>query len=270
MVKFYLSGLEFMNEQLSFIGNEPLRNSFFYLDAPLITDFSTDDFAIAVVSDHSRLVAMQKSPYCLLLYGELNLVDELVAKMVEEKLKINHILCDSELGIKFCETLKKYKNIDYSIFVSLEYMSCDKIILPSSPLVIKANKSHLLELVTFLNEFKKELDLVDMEVNEKTVLSEINSYRLVVINNKIVSIARRCRDTDDSVSITNVYTVPSERGKGYAKLCVNSLKNEIIEDGKTANLNVDVNNAISSHIYQSLGFEKIFDQVEIRISSKLV
>ena len=67
----------------------------------------------------------------------------------------------------------------------------------------------------------------------------INSYRILKIDNKIVSMAAYTNNTSDSYRITHVYTRPEYRGNSYARKVVNTLKNEIINMNKLATLNVD-------------------------------
>ena len=55
-----------------------------------------------------------------------------------------------------------------------------------------------------------------------------------------------------------IITRDEYRGKGYARKVVNTMKNEIINTGMIATLNVDQNNPISNHLYKSLGFKKVY------------
>ena len=61
-----------------------------------------------------------------------------------------------------------------------------------------------------------------------------------------------------------LFRSPAYRGKGLARLVVNTAKNEILAQGKLATLNVDKKNPISNHLYRSLGFEPVFSQGEYR------
>ena len=68
------------------------------------------------------------------------------------------------------------------------------------------------------------------------------------------------KGTDNSYRITHVYTRVEYRGMGYAKKVVNTIKNEILDMGYIATLNVDMSNPISNHIYKKIGFKKVFSQ----------
>ena len=57
-----------------------------------------------------------------------------------------------------------------------------------------------------------------------------------------------------------IYTKKEYRGLKYARMVVNTLKNEIISMGYKATLNVDEKNPISYHLYTSLGFKRMFSQ----------
>ncbi|MCT1796796.1 GNAT family N-acetyltransferase [Helcococcus kunzii] len=84
----------------------------------------------------------------------------------------------------------------------------------------------------------------------------------------MVSFAKFKETSDDTMNISDVYTRSEYRGQKLAKKVVNAIKNEIIEKGKIATLNVDQKNPISNHVYQSLGFKKVFSQTEYRKVNK--
>ena len=81
---------------------------------------------------------------------------------------------------------------------------------------------------------------------------------------KIVSMAEISAATPDAMKIAAVYTRPAYRGKGLARLVVNTAKNETLAQGKIATLNVDKKNPITNHLYRSLGFKPVFSQGEYR------
>ena len=78
----------------------------------------------------------------------------------------------------------------------------------------------------------------------------------IIIKNKkrIVSIAKKTRETDCLCSISAVYTIEKERKKGFSKKIVSFLTNYIVTNHKIAYLFVDKNNPISNHLYQSIGY----------------
>ena len=76
--------------------------------------------------------------------------------------------------------------------------------------------------------------------------------------------AKLAKASDRAYRIACVYTKDEYRGKGYAKQVVNAVKNEILDMGMTATLNVDKKNPVSNRLYKSLGFKRVFSQGEYR------
>ena len=75
-----------------------------------------------------------------------------------------------------------------------------------------------------------------------------------------MAISRKSPESDQSTRISMVYTRPEYRNQGLGRKVVNYLKNEILNEGKIATLNVDQANPISNHLYKSLGFKKVFSR----------
>ena len=104
-----------------------------------------------------------------------------------------------------------------------------------------------------------DMVILDDVAKLESVKKNIDKYRIIKIDNKIVSMAIFSKN-DNSYHISEVYTRDEYRGRGYAKKVVNAVKNEILALGMKATLNVDKKNPISNHLYSSLGFKKVFSQ----------
>ena len=107
--------------------------------------------------------------------------------------------------------------------------------------------------------FMNDCGLTDT-VEKSKIINKIKEYRIIRKDNRIVSFCGKSPESSSSTRISMVYTRPEYRGKGYARKIVNYLKNEIINEGKIATLNVDQANPISNHLYSSLGFKKVFSR----------
>ena len=138
-------------------------------------------------------------------------------------------------------------------------MESKEIIYPKSDIVLNANINDVEQIYELSFDFFKECWLPDIP-NKDKLKDNIDKFKVIKEDNIIVSMAAYNIDTNKSYRITHVYTKPDKRGKGYAKKIVNTIKNEIIEKGFIATLNVDKNNPISYHIYKSIGFKKVFTQ----------
>ena len=76
-----------------------------------------------------------------------------------------------------------------------------------------------------------------------------------------VSVARRARPVLGGWSISAVYTPPAQRGRGYAGAVVQSISQQLLDEGsKFVVLYTDLSNPTSNKLYYCIGFRKIVDQ----------
>ena len=253
MVKEYKNGNDFILENKEFLDKNKYMSSFFYLDAKFLNDIDINNYAIKVESNEYKLLAIRLEPYNLLLYGDKECLDELINYLASKNFKHNAILCPSDIGSRLVN------NHSYINEIGMDFMETTKYTEESSDDVIIPNISDLDELYECVITFFVDCGLPDRPTKDK-LASELNNFRIIKEDNKIVSIAAFTPNTEDSYRISHVYTKPSYRGKKYARKVVNNIKNEILELGKKATLNVDKKNPISNHLYESLGFKKIYSQ----------
>lgn len=85
---------------------------------------------------------------------------------------------------------------------------------------------------------------------------------------KIVTMAKMVRPLLNGISISEVYTPPDYRKKGYASACVHALCNYLLKSGyKYCMLYTDLANPISNSIYQNIGFNPVCDSIQIDFES---
>lgn len=65
------------------------------------------------------------------------------------------------------------------------------------------------------------------------------------------------------VRIGPVYTPPEHRGHGYARALVAAVAQQVLDDGHRACLYTDRDNPVSNHVYATIGFEPLLDQVNL-------
>ncbi len=83
-----------------------------------------------------------------------------------------------------------------------------------------------------------------------------------------VSVAARSRPTTNGVSVNLVYTPSEYRGRGYATACVASLSQHLLDSGFSfCTLFADLENPISNHIYEKIGYRPICDFAEWRFAA---
>ena len=85
---------------------------------------------------------------------------------------------------------------------------------------------------------------------------------------EIVSMASKVRQTQNTTSISWVYTPNEHRGRGYASKVTASLSLLCMQqDRPLCNLFTDANNPTSNSIYQKIGYKKIGEQFIYRVVS---
>jgi RimJ/RimL family protein N-acetyltransferase len=79
-----------------------------------------------------------------------------------------------------------------------------------------------------------------------------------IVNEQPVSMAAISRRTTNLAAISNVYTPPNLRGRGYAGSVTAAVSERIFREGKNAVcIYTDMRNAISNHCYTKIGFKPV-------------
>ena len=253
MIKEYQNGSDFILENSSFLDQNKYMSVFFYLDAKVLNKISSTNYAIKVENAKNKLLAIKVEPYNLLIYGDKECLGELLKYLKDHGYECSGIMCDTSIGDKLI------KELGYVQSIGMDFMETRKYTTPSSKEVIKATIDDVDEIFACYQCFLKDCGLKD-KANRDNIIKKIDNFRIVKVNNMIASMAAYTKATDDSCRITHVYTRPEYRCKGFARKVVNCVKNEILDMGLIATLNVDQNNPISNHLYSSLGFKKVFSQ----------
>ncbi|MDW0112780.1 GNAT family N-acetyltransferase [Sporosarcina saromensis] len=86
---------------------------------------------------------------------------------------------------------------------------------------------------------------------------------LWVNGGEVVSMMKKARPTENSVTISLVFTPKAERKKGYARTMVLEGSKELLKDYQFCVLYTDMLNPTSNKIYQEIGYKRIADSVHI-------
>lgn len=74
------------------------------------------------------------------------------------------------------------------------------------------------------------------------------------------------RDTPNTTGVAAVYTPPQFRGRGYASIAVATLSRQLLDAGRTSCfLYTDLANPVSNAVYRRVGYEPLYDVVDIQI-----
>ena len=252
MIKIYNNGKEFLDENRAYLDENKYMSTFFYKDSEILDELSKKNYAIKAFSNGNELLGIKIEPYNLILYGKKECLDELLLFLNDNQYECDGIMCPEEIGD---ELIKR----NYTELIGMDFMEAKTKTISSSSDVLIPTYEEMGLMYDDANNFFIECGLPD-RVKKEVFMSQYKNFRVIKDNGIIVSFAKMVDSTDLDVRISFVYTKPSYRGRGYAKKIVNNIKNEIIDRGKVATLNVDKKNPISNHIYASIGFKKVFSQ----------
>ena len=254
MVKVYKNGKEFVDDNQLFLDENKYMSSLFYIDAKVLDESTKKNYAVKVENSSGRMLAIKVEPYNLLLYGNEKCTEDMLNYLSSNGFEFDGVMCPTDIG----DIILKTHN-DYYKFIGMDFMEATTITEESSEEVLVPSLDDLDEIYELANQFFIDCGLPDRPSKEK-LKDNITNFRVLRKDNYIVSFAAYGYNTPDSYRITHVFTRKECRGNGYARKVVNSLKNEILQMGKIATLNVDQANPISNHLYSSLGFKKVFSQ----------
>lgn len=260
MVKFYSNGKIFYEENKNIIEQNIIETAFFKVNAKNIMGFDTNEYCIKITNDSEYLIALRKLPHNLLIFGSKSLCKKLAEIIFINNLKFDNVLCSNELYEEFSKHYLCLNGGSFKTVFDMNILISDNVL--GDTVASVATLDDLEEICSLVKEFKGEVFNTNEEVLIKEIESTISDFRYLKTDNKIVSIARKTREENSVCSISMVYTRPEYRGKSFAKKVVTSLRNEIVNSGKTAYLYVDNNNKISSHLYESIGFRVLVRRLQ--------
>ena len=258
MIKIYNNGKDFYNDNKNFLLASPYTEVFFRLDSIYLLETNKKEYAIKAYSNNKALVCLKKEPYSTLFFGDIELVEEMLTFMINNGYEIYNYLCPTLLGD---ELMNGFNNKEYCFDkgLSMDFMEAKNKYIGKTESVEKAREEDVDEIYSLTLSFIKDCNLDDVVIKDN-IRKSIDNYRIIRIDNKIVSMAKMVNNTEKDMKLTYVYTKDEYRGYGYAKNICGSIVNEIIDMGKIATLNVDQNNPISNHVYSKIGFKKVFSQ----------
>lgn len=258
MIKIYQNGPEFYQENKDFLLTNIYTEVFFRLNSETMYEMNKEEYCLKIEVDNKRLLALRKKPWSTLLYGDASIVAHLADFIIENDYTISNFLTPIETGNPFVDELNK-RGRKINLKIAMDFMECKEKKFPTSDLVTVATEEDTDELYELHLAFVKECGLQD-EIIYDHIKKTIKKFRVIRLDNKIVAMAKVVDGSEIDKKITNVYTRPAYRGRGYAKMLTATLVNDIIDQGFIATLNVDQANPISYHVYESIGFKKVFTQ----------
>ena len=257
MYKLYKTGKEFFDENIDLIRNDPLGTMFFEGNANSIEKCNEENYAARVEVDGDVLIAIRAHGYPFVVYGSEKCTSELAQIVVKNKLQFNKVIGYHGVCNKFLTEYEQIVGGTHRINLSMDIMYCDKVAPCDTSAVEQATAKDGEEIAQLIVEFLSEAMCEKSTWGEKIqrILQEIRYFALIRADGKIVSIARVYECGNGLCRVSDVYTKPSYRNKGYARKLVTYLTEQIVASGDMACLHVDQHNPVSNHLYQTIGYK---------------
>ena len=259
MITIYSNGDDFIKENASYLDENKYMAVFFYLDAPLIKEPNKINYILKASDGEKKLLAVKLQPFNLILYGDKDCLKELLKFINDNGYELDGVICSEEIGQELIAISKQVLNKEYYKQIGMDFMKTTQYTEESSREVEISTLEDIEELFECEGNFYQDCGLTDIP-NKDNLIKKLPSLRIIRRDGRIAAMCGSSPDTDQSTRISFVYTRPEYRGQGLARKVVNYVKNEILEKGMIATLNVDQANPISNHLYSSLGFRKVFSQ----------
>ena len=255
MYKIYATGQEFLDENLNIIRSNPLDTIFFEGNAKAITQRNANDYAIRVEAKGQLLLAIHVGNYPIVLYGSECCADELADVVANHKLNFSKTIGPYELSTGFLTAYEQRVGGTHQVNLSMDVMYCDKVNPCDTSRVEQATAKDIEDITQIVADFTYEALGEKPEWGKifENVSSKITSYALLRAGGEIVSVAS-CYDENNLCRISDVYTKPKHRNKGYSRKVVTFVTKRAIDAGKVVYLHVDKHNPVSNHLYSSIGY----------------
>ena len=255
MYKVYQTGQEFLDENLNIIRNDPLGTTFFEGNAKMIPQCDENNYALRVKHSGETLIAIRVDGYPFVIYGSERCAAELARIVVENKLQFNRVIGYFDVLNAFLTAYEQLVGGSHKVNLSMDVMYCEKVNTCDTSCVEQATEKDIEEITQLVVDFtyealgeKPEWDKIFEKTSQK-----INSYAVLRVDGKIVSIGYFYFD-GNLHRISNVYTKPEHRNKGYSRKVVTYLTEQAMASGNLPCLHVDQHNPVSNHLYQSIGY----------------
>ena len=244
-------------------------------NAKILRDYKLDEknYALKITADGGVLLAIRSGDYPMALAGSPAGVDELVLEIDRRGLVFTDILGASDITAAFIAGNKtgasditaafiagyqKVHPIRFKKAVSMEIMAFEgegKFCAEVAPV----SAADVDTVAGFVRGFYREC--FDEEVSPQSAREQAERMipRMLgyYADGRLAAIARPSRETNRYINISNVYTDPGYRGRGYMQVLILHVCKLIQDAGKTPSLYVDVANPISSRVYKKVGFRSI-------------
>ncbi|MDE7212962.1 MAG: peptide-methionine (S)-S-oxide reductase MsrA, partial [Anaeroplasmataceae bacterium] len=241
-----------------------METAFFFVNAQNYHNLNQRNYALKFMSEEEVLLILRLDPYNTVVFGSKKLCGYAANFMADLNLVVGSVLGEKKCIKEFLSCYQQRLSGETKLEHSMQIMVLKELKSASNLSVFQCTSNDLEQLALCYCSFKKEAlqEDLDLASAKKLLKGKEHAYYAIKEKDRIVSIAAKARNFDSICSISNVFTIPEYRGKGYARGVVSKLCEDILEEGKTPYLYVDTTNPISNHLYLSLGFTYLINQVQ--------
>lgn len=265
--KSYNTGQQFIEENKDILEKHPIETRFFKYNAMNMKDMS-NGFAVKVINDDKYVLALQYDIFSMVIYGDDSLLDFLASELVKGQYHFNSILAAENTAKQFINIYEKLAGGTHQILYSMDIMLCKHINENNidTSIVENACVDDIQEIAENLLLFHAEIGQDQFELPRliDDVKNSIENFVLIRKDNKIVSLAKSCQEDDKVCAVSDVFTRKEYRGNGFAKKIMIFISNKILKKGKYPYLFVDKTNALTNHLYSSVGYDYLSPIMEIK------
>lgn len=270
MIKQYKTIQSYLNDSLDFLLEYPVKNNIVIGQCLNVKDKEKERdnvLLINVFCNEKLVLTLFKNLKKALIYGNGYTVEnlqELSTYLLENKINIEGVIAEKNLGLSFSKNYSKLINSVYKIektLIAHKLVKLKTVLISEGEFGICTIED--IDLVSdWVYKFQIECELDNQMSLEQTRIDMekfINRKKLFKwsVNNQLVSVAAINAETDYYSKISLVYTPPEFRRKNYARSCVWSLTKLILETQPTVCLFTDKSNPTSNKIYGEIGFEAV-------------
>ncbi|MDE7095483.1 MAG: peptide-methionine (S)-S-oxide reductase MsrA, partial [Anaeroplasmataceae bacterium] len=248
-----------------------METAFFFVNAQNYHTLNRRNYALRFKKEEEVLLILRLDPFNMLIFGSKALCRYAVDIMADLNLVVGSVLGEEECVVDFLRCYQERLLGETLLQHSMQIMVLKELKSLPNPSVFQCSSNDLEQLALCYCFFKKEAlqEELDLSSAIEALKGKENTFYAIKEKDRIVSIATKARNFDSICSISNVFTIPEYRGKGYARGVVSKLCEDILEEGKTPYLYVDKTNPISNHLYLSLGFTYLINQVQYLYSPSI-
>lgn len=274
----YTTAKDFCDDALAILNRHELQNNLLY------KNIGDTNFMATVKDDSGNVIltATRTSPLPMVMYETDNIrnddaVSLFARSLTEHGIDVDVIMTEKELAKSFCEQYGKLTGKEYHSTENLVLYVLDKVneLAPIAGTFRKVTSDDMFYLPYWLADFVPACNLGEYNLSggiegAKRAVDRGSSY--VWFDKYPVSFATNTRSISNCAIISQVYTPPNLRGKGYSTACVWNLSQKLLDDGfKYCALYADCANPYSNRVYQKIGYKAVFwyDQYKIYAGNKI-